>query len=693
MLRCRKFILSTAMALSALASACAAPTSGISDDSSVAPVAYCSSAKVFTVPTVTISGRAAYEWRILGNMYLADGSFRFTDDPAGTGNFEVVINGQTYSGTTLANLRTAINSDISVNATAELTLNYADFLRSGSQSNIIRVLPKNFDAALNVAAGNRLLTTDKDNVPMSGPLNPIRFAEVRVTDSAGQLVQCSETDSTGGYSFAIPRDTGTYKVEITSRAFSAKNTAYVMRNPSGNAYYSLSASVNSTMTATVPMMIAKASGSYEAGAFNILDQIYKSQEYLRTKTANCGSGPYQDCVPFNAFAEQHIVYTYWTPGLSPGVYVGSSGPISFYFNGQRQLYIGGGQNGNVTNSDMDHFDNSVIIHEYGHFIEDHFGNPDSPGGSHDGDSIIDPRLAWGEGWANFFQAAVLYPNTGMDPVYRDTKGNVECGSPTCTGAIFNVDLDLQNGRSVGWQNLDIPQEDGEGIFHEFSITRVLYQVIMQYDFAEIWANLNGPTHGMKASTDHFKSMARFNRLQTTATGLQNDWSTTIRDPEKQYNGALEEYGTPLTVGGTCTASYNVNFNVYYNTSDPGGFAYSDLFHNNDFYAYRHTGGSLNVELTWASSPKSDLDLYIYPKGYYFGEGWSAASAHDAQGLTGTETISTSLPAGLYMINVMAYTGKNRNNVYVYDPPSGPRPATYKLKINGTPACPNPTGEF
>ena len=136
-------------------------------------------------------------------------------------------------------------------------------------------------------------------------------------------------------------------------------------------------------------------------------------------------------------------------------------------NGKRELYLLGGENGDVDFSDTDHFDNSVIIHEYGHFIEDIFGAPNSPGGSHNGNSVIDPRLAWSEGWADFFQAAV----TGQ-PYYRDTKGNVNCSEtdPTsCTGVLFD-------------ESIDVPTDDrpillGEGNFHEFSVSRTLWQAL------------------------------------------------------------------------------------------------------------------------------------------------------------------------------------------------------------------------
>ena len=54
-----------------------------------------------------------------------------------------------------------------------------------------------------------------------------------------------------------------------------------------------------------------------------------------------------------------------------------------------------------------HFDDFAVIHELGHFIEDHCGEFISAGGTHALVVRIDPRLAWSEGWSNYFAAQVL----------------------------------------------------------------------------------------------------------------------------------------------------------------------------------------------------------------------------------------------------------------------------------------------
>ncbi len=499
---------------------------------------------------------------------------------------------------------------------------------------------------------------------------PIRRAEVIVKDAEGTIVQCTETDNSGAFTTSIPSSGATYTVQVASRANNSHNTAYVMNNPTANSFYTVSTTVTGAGSPSATL-VASATGSLIGGAFNILDQILKSQEYLRAQTTNC-SATFGDCSPFTTAP---LVKVYWTAGLSPGVYYGISGGISFYLNGDRELYILGGVDGNTETQDMDHFDNSVIVHEYGHFIEDNFGNPNSPGGSHNGNSIIDPRLAWGEGWANFFQAAVT-----TVPYYRDTYGHVQCSSgSSCSGANFNEFLDPTGG---SYNDKPTGGNTGEGNFREFSVTRLLWDVVKTSGtstFAEIWSAFNGTSLGMKVVNDPFKSIGRFHVIQAAAAGATN-W-TAIRSTE-EHVGTLAEYSTPVVTTGGCSPT-TVGMSIYRSLSDDGSFAKSDQYRNNDFYSYYHTGGTLNLGLTWSGAGIADLDLYVYKTDYVFGTASTIVAKNDTETSTtsGSAPITTSLAAGRYMINVMAYTGLYGGVTTAA--------TTYALTINGAAACPSP----
>lgn len=510
---------------------------------------------------------------------------------------------------------------------------------------------------------------ENGNGSVTSTPSPIRHAEVRVTDASGAIVQCAETDENGEFSFPLPGNGASYTVSVLSRSNNSYNTAYVLDTPQNNTEYAVSETITASGSPNI-QLLAKATGDLKGGAFNILDQIYKAQKYLREQTADCdqsGSPTYfPDCVPFTIAP---VAYVYWSPGVSPGVYVGVSGPISFYLSGTSSLYIGGGENGDTEYTDMDHFDNSVIIHEYGHFIEDLYGKPDSPGGSHDANSIIDPRLAWGEGFANYFQAAVL----GID-YYRDTAGHVDCSGTNCTSA-STLNLDPTSGSYN-----DKPTELGEGNFREFSVARLLYDVTKPggaSKFSEIWTVLRGPTNGFNAISDRFKSIGRFHFIQRAISG-GTDWSA-LRTDEMQ-TGNLANYATPLKV---CDGPPNQSMSIKKTLSDNGSFKTSDQFRNNDFFVYQHPGGAFSATLDWNGTGNADLDLYIYKEGYFFGDSSTMAAKSDAasEATSGSESVNTVLPAGTYMINIMAYTGIYKS--------TGTYSTSYTLQLNGNYVCPNP----
>ena len=621
---------------------------------------------------VTISGTAYYQYRANGNGAVSTGVHTLTP-AAGVLNdqYKLTINSHAETiwqcdqavctaAIAVAGLTSTINADSTYDVTA-----------SGTSTLILT--PKVEGTPITIASLTKLTDSSGSDIDPK----PIRYAELRVTNSSGTIIQCAETSSTGTFSFQLPSGSSSYTIAVLSRSNNSYNTAYILDTPTNNTEYSVSTTITASSSQTV-RLLAKATGDLKGGAFNILDQILNAQDYLRTQTANCSTNGnanyFPDCEPFSVAP---VVYTYWTAGLSPGVYVGSSGGISFYLNGTSKLYILGGVNGNTDSADMDHFDNSVIIHEYGHFIEDTYGRPDSPGGSHNGNSVIDPRLAWGEGWANFFQAAVL----GVAR-YRDTYGHVDCSG--CSGTTFDVDLD-----PAGTPSTDNPTASGEGNFREFSIARLLYDVVKSPGatsrFSEIWTVLRGPTSGFKVVSDRFKSIGRFHKIQQAITGAAN-WSA-LRTTEK-HTGDLSNYATPV---GSCSGSSSQAMAFQRSSTDNGSFSTSDQFRSNDFFRYDHSGGSLSLSLTWSGGDVADLDLYLYKEGYTFGSSSTMAAKSDATTTTtsGSESISSSLAAGTYLINVMAYTGiKSSPTTYYYTAGSNYN-TSYTLSVNGSAVCPSP----
>ena len=77
-----------------------------------------------------------------------------------------------------------------------------------------------------------------------------------------------------------------------------------------------------------------------------------------------------------------------------------------------QLYILGKEG-----VDTDEYDDHVVAHEFGHYLENSLYRSDTIGGSHGSGDMLDPRVAFGEGYGNAFSGM-----TFNNPTYIDTYG-------------------------------------------------------------------------------------------------------------------------------------------------------------------------------------------------------------------------------------------------------------------------------
>lgn len=527
-----------------------------------------------------------------------------------------------------------------------------------------------------------------------GAAQPIRYAEVEVVDAAGKRVQCGETQSDGTVDLNLPLSTNTYFIRVNSRANNSNAVASVLNCPEENAVHYIEGTVvpdaNKSVTVNAP-----ADGDVQGGAFNILDQIVEANEFLRSEVSAC---PFAGCTDFTVAPK---VTAYWDKGFNPNTYFGAAqSGISFYLPGYRRLFIMGGIDGDVDNEDTDHFDDSVILHEYGHFLEDVFSNTDSPGGAHSGNAIIDPRLAWSEGWGNFIQGAIR----GVAD-YIDSYGNV---SGTTSGLYFNIDIE-QSGCGIGSSSsgCDMPAFDYEGNFREFAVTRFLWDVhdsgALDDDadgvndaFEDIWAVITMANDGFKNTAEQFRNIGLLVEKQPLLSS--SNWTTLVADNEHELGDTLE-YARYVDNTGTCPG--DLTMDPYADLDDSGGFSTSHLLKNNQFYFYKHSGGTLNLTLGYqtdvATDQESDLDLYVYNTSARYGNASdivaNSQDYFDNNAATAeTESISKSLPAGDYLINVKVYTGKYSGTGCLGSICNGQRipagdPLTLTLTVNGASLCP------
>ncbi|MCB0370263.1 MAG: hypothetical protein KDD45_12780, partial [Bdellovibrionales bacterium] len=532
----------------------------------------------------------------------------------------------------------------------------------------------------------------------------ISFAEIIVLNSNNDIVQCGTTNEDGTFQVSLPKNLGDVRLKVMSRAFNSMIKVSILEDNTLNAPYSIEKGFNvSSSNVNIGALTAYArqseSSKMEGAAFNILKDIYKANSYVRTQTSNS-----------SWVADK--VSVYWKAGFNPYSYFGyPDSPLSFYRPGAHELYILGGYNGNVNTSDTDHFDNSVIIHEYGHFLEDIYGKTDSPGGYHNGDAVIDPRLAWSEGWANFFQAAVF-----GNSYYVDTSGF--CGDSKESGSCSqNVFLNLsEDAASASLDRMPSATPMGEGNFREVSISRTLYKIISPASnttplgagipFKEIWNIFSDGTTGFHASAQAFRSSILLNKnldlIISASYSSQSTYWNNILDNEKQ-NKVFKDYANTFNEQtlNSCTAGTDlspvVDKTLCSGTSCPF-YKKSNQLKSNDFYRLDISQSDINsnatiyMDYTQLGSPAVDLDIYLYKQDYtYFEEYQEKEKGQQSDSIVkesarsygsienGYESITLGgLSPGVYMLVVKANTLNKTSSQVGYK-------ANYKLhkSVNST----------
>jgi len=243
-----------------------------------------------------------------------------------------------------------------------------------------------------------------------GPITPTvsRGASVAViAETGGATLAMGVTGDDGTYSLQYDAVGGDpiHILVVTSSTLPARPVSVVHPTGGGTAGMihgfggpKLSAGVDTHSDVLVTV------ASNTAGAFNIFDQLISVADRI------------------------HTTFDHPTPDQLTAIWeIGNQDGT--YYDGKVHL-LG-------ASDDDDGFDDTVILHECGHYIEDHEGRSDSPGGSHNGDPT-DPRLAWSEGFATYWAMAVRGA-----PVYMDSNaggGFAEFADTEVTKAQINQPL-------------------------------------------------------------------------------------------------------------------------------------------------------------------------------------------------------------------------------------------------------------
>jgi len=463
---------------------------------------------------------------------------------------------------------------------------------------------------------------------------PVRNARVEVFSRTSQsVVAVSETDARGRFSVPVPFDPD-LSVRVLSRM-----RGYDLRvsdNTNQNQLYTIAADVDGRSARSDVLLL---DNTRMSGAFNILEMIERGNDMIRAADPNIVPPP---------------VTIFWSTRNWRGnglINIGQGMVGTTYFNvANNTAYVLGDRNDHGTDSDSDEFDDAVIAHEYAHLLASKFSRDDSPGGRHGSGDILDPRVAWSEGWANFFSSAVR-----NDAIWRDSRGFNGAG-------ILRYDLED-----------NVPAGDQPGYWSEASVDTILWDMFddhadsaddTQYSFDQIWAGFTDLRDDrfvyLPYFLEHFLSRnpgaadAVRSMVQSRSIAFQPNVRPSVEYP----------FPTPINVGA-----------VVPGTVDSFSTRRTNLANSAHFYSFTTTAGAASIRLDIAGvgpgdNPNAnDLDLFLMDtNGRIIGR--------SDRGLNGqSELIAQRLGAGTYIVEVRSFYTRAETGGYIFN--SG----QYKLSVS------------
>ena len=448
---------------------------------------------------------------------------------------------------------------------------------------------------------------------------PIRSARVEAVDRSLQaVVAVSETDALGRFQLPIP-----FEPDLTVRILSRLRSSdlRVSDNTNGNTLYTISADID----AREPLgSILLVDNSRVSGAFNILEMVQRGNDIVRLADER------------NAPPAVNIFWsTRNTTRAGGNIREGLVGTTFFDMNNNTAFVVGD------RDLDSDEFDDSVILHEYAHMLAVRFSRDDSPGHSHGVGDILDPRVAWSEGFANFFSSMVR-----NEAIYRDSRG------PNGT-RVFRYDLED-----------NIPPGDKPGYWSEASVHGLLWDLYdnnedaaddVQFSVSLIWgafADLKNDRYVyLPYFLDHFldRNQAAADVLRIMVQHRSIDFQPNVRPSVTNPFPRIVNVGE--TISGTVDSLSSKRIN---------------LMQSAHFIAFTTAGGSVSIRLEIVglgagNNPNAnDLDLFLTNAN-------GRLLDRSDRGLNGqAELIPVRLPAGAYVIEIRSYYTKAETGGLVFN---------------------------
>ncbi len=249
---------------------------------------------------------------------------------------------------------------------------------------------------------------------------PIRFADLEVVDANARgkkaVLARGATDGTGAYSIVVSdsKARDVYVRVITRSDETTDLNIDVYPNVTGKPRYYAAATntiADHAAAISVDFGIAAVQIGQGAEAFNVYDQMLRGMDFLaHLNGARPGAG--QDLT------------TIWAIDNGLG---GAS-----YSPGSRIIHL----------RDTAGYDDTVILHEMGHYAIFEFSDSDTPAGSHGFSQCdLDIRLAFDEGFASYWgNSAIRHGGLPRSHIYLRSNGGPGAGNAVRTA---NLETDTQ----------------------------------------------------------------------------------------------------------------------------------------------------------------------------------------------------------------------------------------------------------
>jgi len=435
---------------------------------------------------------------------------------------------------------------------------------------------------------------------------PARGVIVRAVEAnaPANVLATGSTDSLGNYSLSVPNNTS-ISIQVVARmarTAAAASPSWDVRVQDGtvvngivvNAPYTytdtaFNVGVGTTRNVAIPTGIdaaGVAAGARPSGPFAVLDTIYQG---LQTVVG---------VAPATTF---------------PALIVDWGTQTGTFFSPGTPQYIGLASN---LAGDTDEFDQHVIAHEFGHYVEHNFSRADNIGGSHALGDKLDPRVAFGEGFGYAFAAIVL-----GDPDARDSAKN----GPDFFSAGFPIESNPQTSP------VNAPGDNYGCWCSESSVWSILWDLYdtnadandtLALGFAPIWQVLTGAQRTTPALTTIFSFITALKVARPSDTAAinalvaaQNIDANSIdafgtgetHVPTSVVANAALPLFTPITAGAP----------VVLRTVDDAGVTspLGNQLGNHRFLRFTPSAsGDVTITLTSSNPNSADPDFWMYQSG-------------------------------------------------------------------------------